>query len=52
MKEMEMPAWAETNKRRVMDFLAILDADLKDRRFVASDRYTVADITDWCASTS
>ncbi len=48
MKEMEVPqvpAWAEANKPRVMDFLAILDGDLKDRRFVAGDRYTVADIT-------
>ena len=26
-------------------FLTILDGDLKDRRFVAGDRYTVADIT-------
>ena len=48
MKEMEVPqvpAWAEANKPRVMDFLTILDGDLKDRRFVAGDRYTVADIT-------
>ena len=48
MKEMEVPqvpAWAEANKPRVMDFLTILDGVLKDRRFVAGDRYTVADIT-------
>jgi len=48
MKEMEVPqvpAWAEANKPRVMEFLAILDRDLKDRPFVAGDRYTVADIT-------
>jgi glutathione S-transferase len=48
MKEMEVPqvpAWADANKPRVMDFLALLDRELKDRRFVAGDRYTVADIT-------
>jgi glutathione S-transferase len=48
MKEMEVPqvpAWAEANKPRVMDFLALLDRDLKSRQHVAGDRYTVADIT-------
>ena len=48
MKEMEtpqVPAWAEANKPRVEEFLHILDRGLNDRRFVAGDRYTVADIT-------
>ena len=48
MKDMEVPqvpAWAEANKPRVMDFLALLDRELKDRRYVAGDHYTVADIT-------
>ena len=48
MKEMEVPqipAWAEANKPRVTDFLALLDRELKGRPFVAGDRYTVADIT-------
>ena len=48
MKEMEVPqvpAWADANKPRVMDFLVLLDRELKDRPFVAGDRYTVADIT-------
>jgi len=48
MKEFEVPqvpAWAEANKPRVMEFLTLLDRELKDRRFVAGDRYTVADIT-------
>jgi glutathione S-transferase len=48
MKDMEVPqvpAWAEANKPRVMDFLALLDRELKDRRYIAGDRYTVADIT-------
>jgi glutathione S-transferase len=48
MKDMEVPqvpAWAEANKPRVMEFLELLDRELKDRRFVAGDRYTVADVT-------
>src|SRR5512139_1111892 len=48
MKEMEVPqvpAWAEANKPRVMDFLGLLDGTLRDRRFVAGGRYSVADIT-------
>jgi glutathione S-transferase len=48
MKEMEVPqvpAWAEANKPRIMDFLVILDRNLADRPFIAGDRYSVADIT-------
>jgi glutathione S-transferase len=48
MKEMEVPqvpAWAEANRPRVMEFLALLDRELKDRQYIAGDRYTVADIT-------
>jgi glutathione S-transferase len=48
MKAMEVPqvpAWAEANKPRVMDFLTLLDGELKDRRYIAGDRYSVADIT-------
>jgi glutathione S-transferase len=48
MKEMEVPqvaAWAEANKPRIADFLAVFDRELKDRPFVAGDNYTVADIT-------
>lgn len=48
MKEMEVPqvpAWAEANKPRIMDFLAVLDRDLAGRPFVAGRTYSVADIT-------
>ncbi len=48
MKEMEVPqvpAWGEANKPRIMEFLAVLDAELEDRPFVAGERYSVADIT-------
>ena len=48
MKQMETPqisAWAEANKPRVLDFLALLDSELKTRRYVAGDQFSVADIT-------
>jgi len=48
MKEMEVPqvpAWAEANKPRIQEFLALLDGELKDRQFVTGDTLTVADIT-------
>jgi glutathione S-transferase len=48
MKDMEVPqvlAWAEANKPRVMEFLVLLDRELKDRQYIASGCYTVADIT-------
>jgi glutathione S-transferase len=48
MKEMQVPqvpAWAEANKPYVQDFLALLDGELKDRRYIAGDRFSVADIT-------
>ena len=48
MKEMEVPqvpAWAEANKPRVLEFVALLDRELVSRPFVAGDKFTVADIT-------
>jgi glutathione S-transferase len=48
MKQMEIPQlpdWAEVNKPRVLEFLGILDAELKDQLYVAGDHFTVADIT-------
>jgi glutathione S-transferase len=48
MKEMEVPqvpAWAEANKPRILEFIALLDSELHDRPFVAGDAFTVADIT-------
>src|SRR3989304_1149473 len=48
MKELEVPqvpAWAEANRPRVASFLQLLDAELATREFIASERYSVADIT-------
>jgi len=52
MKELEVPQvaeWGEANRPRVDDFLKILDAQLKTHRFVAGDKFSVADITALCA---
>jgi glutathione S-transferase len=48
MRELEIPqvpAWAEANRPRVTWFLELLDRELAARRYVAGDRYTIADIT-------
>jgi glutathione S-transferase len=48
MKEMEVPqvpAWAEANKPRILEFITSLDSELRDRPFLAGDAFTVADIT-------
>jgi glutathione S-transferase len=48
MAEMEQPQiaqWGEVNKPRVMEFLSILDARLKDNVFVGGEHYSVADIS-------
>jgi glutathione S-transferase len=47
MRDMEeqIPAWGEANRPRALDFLALLDRELKDRLFIVSDHFTVADIT-------
>ena len=52
MAQMEVPqvaAWGEANKPRILEFLSVLDGELKDRRFVAGGDFTVADITTLCA---
>jgi glutathione S-transferase len=48
MKQMEVPqvpAWAEANKPRVLEFITLLDGELKERQFIAGDQLSVADIT-------
>jgi len=48
MQALEKPQvadWGEVNKPRVMDFLALFDRELGNRRYAASDAYSVADIT-------
>jgi glutathione S-transferase len=48
MKDMEVPqvpAWAEANKPRVLEFLSVLDDHLGSNAYIAGERYSVADIT-------
>jgi glutathione S-transferase len=45
MEKPQVPAWAEANRPRVADFLALLDGELEKRRFAAGDDFSVADIT-------
>ena len=48
MKAMEVPqvpAWAEANKPRILEFITLIDRELEDRRFITGDAFTVADIT-------
>jgi len=41
----QIPEWAEANRPRVLDFLALLDRELENRAFIAGNAYSVADIT-------
>ena len=48
MKEWEVPQvpdWGEANKPKAIEFLRLLDKELKEREFIAGDDYSVADIT-------
>jgi len=45
LEDPQVPEWAEANKPRVIEFLGILDTELKDQLYVAGDHFTVADIT-------
>ena len=47
MKEMEdqVPEWGEANKPRAIEFLSLLDRELKDHLFIVGDHFSVADIT-------
>jgi glutathione S-transferase len=48
MKAMEVPqvpAWAEANKPRIVEFIGMVDRELGSRPFINGDTFTVADIT-------
>ncbi len=41
----QVPAWAEANKPRVLEFLQLLDSELGKRRYITGGNFSVADIT-------
>ena len=41
----QVPAWGEANKPRALEILTIMDDQLANRRFLAGEHYSVADIT-------
>ena len=45
----QLPEWAEINRGRALEVMARVDAVLALRRFIAGDRFSVADITGLCA---
>ena len=48
MAEMEtpqVPEWAAVNRPRALHAMAIVDEALRERTFIAGDRFTVADVT-------
>jgi glutathione S-transferase len=45
LQQPQIAAWGEANKPRVIEFLQILDRELGKRRYVAADKFSVADIT-------
>jgi glutathione S-transferase len=48
MSEMEtpqVPEWAASNRPRALHAMAIVDEALRERAFIAGERFTVADIT-------
>jgi len=52
MSHLEVPQvkdWAEANLARIPAMLDFFDCELRERRFIAGDRFSVADITALCA---
>jgi glutathione S-transferase len=45
MEVPQVPAWAEANKPRIVDFVGLFDRELASRPYAAGDHYSVADIT-------
>lgn len=50
MESPQIAAWGEANRARIDDHLAVLDARLRGRDWLAADRMTVADVTGYVAA--
>ncbi|MCU0790721.1 MAG: glutathione S-transferase C-terminal domain-containing protein [Nitratireductor sp.] len=40
-----MPQWGEVNQQRARAFMEFLDGELAQRRYIAGETFTIADIT-------
>jgi len=49
MENPQIAEWAEINRQRIPAFLDLLDRQLISKRFIAGERFSVADITAFCA---
>ncbi len=45
MEKPQIPDWAAANRSKALKAMALVDEALRDRQFIAGDRFTVADIT-------
>lgn len=45
MENPQVPDWAASNRPRALQAMAIVDEILRDRPFIAGERFTIADIT-------
>ena len=45
MEQPQVPEWAASNRPRALRAMAIVDEALRERAFIAGERFTVADIT-------
>jgi glutathione S-transferase len=45
LEAQQIPAWGELNRGRAVGHMRVLDAALRESRYLAGDRYTNADIT-------
>jgi glutathione S-transferase len=41
----QVAAWGEANKPRALEILRIMDEELANRRYLAGEQYSIADIT-------
>ncbi|MCB1457350.1 MAG: glutathione S-transferase [Nitratireductor sp.] len=45
LEKPQVAEWGTVNQGRAREFMEFLDRELKDREFIAGDRFTIADIT-------